>query len=338
MPDDGAHVLIELRGLTKLYTPVPGWMRLLARTGVRTPVLALDGVDLTVRAGEICAVVGPNGAGKTTLFRILVGLTTPSGGAATVLGFDVEHESEQVRQVLGWMPADDRSLLMRATSRENLHLHGRLQGMTRRHLNTRIDEVLELVGIADKRDSMVATLSSGMKARLQLARAILPSPRVLLLDEPTGAIDPVAAHSLLGLITDLVREQQLAVLISSHRLEEIEALHSYALLLDRGRVRYTGDLDKLRDEWERPRVRLEFPHVSTATRAAVDLVAAGIETAVEGADVVCRLPAKTGVGALLVELGPLTAELHRVREAPMPLRDLIARMYARQPTATGGGR
>ena len=260
--------VISLRGISKVYEPTPGWMRLLARTHIQHPVHALDGVDLTVGAGEICAVVGPNGAGKTTLFRIMVGLTTASAGTGSVFGLDVGRDSQQVRHVVGWMPTDDRSLLMRATCRENLLLHGRLQGMPRRRLSGAVDGILATVGLHAQRDAVVASLSAGMKARLRLARALLPGPRALILDEPTGAVDPVAAHALLGLIQDLVREQRLAVLISSHRLEEIEALQSHALLLDGGRVRYAGDLEELRAAWERPTVELVMSGPEASARAA----------------------------------------------------------------------
>jgi ABC-2 type transport system ATP-binding protein len=324
--------LVVLSGLTKVYEPTPRWMRALARTHIRHPVQALDGIDLVVRAGQICAIVGPNGAGKTTMFRIMVGLTTPSSGRGTVLGFDVERECEQVRQVLGWMPAEDRSLLMRATCKENLQLHGRLQGMSRRELAAALPEVLATVGLEQQRDTIVASLSAGMKARLRLARALLPGPRVLLLDEPTGAVDPVAAHGLLTLIMDLVRDEKLAVLISSHRLEEIEALQSYAVLLDRGRVKYSGDLDDLRNEWDRPQVELVFTDESAAVRAAADLVAAGIDTVVDGTAVRCRLRGRDGIGEVLADLGPLARKVHRVREIPMPLRDLIARVYTQAPS------
>ena len=328
-PARTGDAVVALTGVSKVYYPTPRWMRLLARTAIRESVLALDSVDLTVRDGEICAIVGPNGAGKTTLFRTLVGLTTPTRGGGTVHGFDIEREPEEIRQVVGWMPAEDRSLLMRATCKENLHLHGRLQGMTGAALRGRIGETLEIVGIADKRDSIVATLSSGMKARLKLARALLARPPVLILDEPTAAIDPVAAHALLRLITDLVTSDRLAVLISSHRLEEIEALRSNVVLLDHGRVRYAGDLDDLRREWTDTLVELRFVTASAALRAAADLVADGVETEVhESVALRCRLPDRDRLGPVLATLREHLPEVCRIRELPVPLRDLIAQVYA----------
>ena len=325
-PDD----VIRLSGLTKLYEPTPRWMRVFARSHMTEPVRALDGVDLVVRAGEICAIVGPNGAGKTTMFRILVGLTTATGGQASVLGFDAVRDSEQVRQVVGWMPSEDRSLLMRATARENLQLHGRLQGMPRRELAERIPYVMETVNLTAQTESVVAGLSAGMRARLRLARALLPGPRALILDEPTGAVDPIAAHGLLNLVMELVKQERLAVLISSHRLEEIEALQSKALLLDRGRVKYSGDLESLRHEWDRPEVEFVLDDPLTAHELAENLVGQGLHVAVDGVSVRCRPHVNEPVGAVLSRLGALTTAVRHVREIPMPLRDLIAEVYKRE--------
>ena len=325
----GSDDVIVMSGLTKLYEPTPRWMRIFARSHITEPVRVLDGVDLTVSAGEICAIVGPNGAGKTTMFRSLVGLTTPSAGSATVLGLDVVRDSEEVRQVIGWMPSEDRSLLMRATSKENLQMHGRLQGMQRKALAQRIPYVLETVNLTPQTETVVAGLSAGMRARLRLARALLPGPRALILDEPTGAVDPIAAHGLLTLIMDLVEREQLAVLISSHRLEEIEALQSKALLLDKGRVKYSGDLDDLRREWDRPEVELVLVDVHAAKLVADGLTEQGLDVSLHEASVRCRLGADEPVGALLARLGSLAASIKHVREIPMPLRDLIAEVYKR---------
>ena len=328
--------VIELSQLSKLYEPTPRWMRVFARSHLTESVRALDEVNLTVRAGEICAIVGPNGAGKTTMFRILVGLTTASSGTARVLGLDSDRDSEQIRQIVGWMPSEDRSLLMRATARENLQMHGRLQGMPRKLLAERLSYVLEQVNLTPQTESVVAGLSAGMKARLRLARALLPGPRALILDEPTGAVDPIAAHGLLELIMELVERERLAVLISSHRLEEIEALQSHAMLMDRGRVKYDGDLDDLRQEWDRPELELVTADADAARMIAEDLRARSLDVTVDDLSVRCRLGGKHRVGAVLAGLGPLADSIEHVREIPMPLRDLIAQVYTTGAGAGGG--
>jgi ABC-2 type transport system ATP-binding protein len=227
------------------------------------------------------------------------------------------------------MPAEDRSLLMRATSKENLHLHGRLQGMTARELAVRIPEILDVVGLSPQIDSTAVSMSAGMKARLRLARALLTRPRVLLLDEPTGAIDPIAAHSLLELITELAKQERLAILLSSHRLEEIEALQSYALLLDQGSVKYAGSLVHLRERWEEPALTLGFAATAAASRATARLLTRGFDARVEGLSVTCLLDGRAELGGLLDALGAEGRKaLRRVSEEPMPLRDLIARVYS----------
>ncbi|MEU4695279.1 ABC transporter ATP-binding protein [Actinoplanes sp. NPDC023714] len=325
--DQRGDAVIVLSQLSKVYEPTPRWMRVFARSHLTENVRALDGVDLSVGAGSICAIVGPNGAGKTTMFRIIMGLTTATSGTAKVLGLDAEGDSERIRQVVGWMPAEDRSLLMRATCRENLQMHGRLQGMPRKLLAERIDHVMEQVNLIPQMQSVVAGLSAGMKARLRLARALLPGPRALILDEPTGAVDPIAAHGLLELITSLVAQEQLAVLISSHRLEEIEALQSHALLMDRGRVKYDGDLDALRSEWDRPSLELVAADPASAGLIADDLRARGLDVTTEDLSVRVQLDGKHRVGAVLAGLGPLADSVEHVREIPMPLRDLIAQVY-----------
>ena len=257
----------SLRGITKVYRPTPPAMRALVRTTDLRGRCGTNGVDLDVGAGQTVAVVGPNGAGKTTIFRILTGLTTPTTGTVRVLGLDADRQSLDVRRVVGFMPAEDRSLFMRMTCLENLRFHARLQRIPRRELLSRCRAMLDEVGLAGRAKSSVFALSAGMRARLQLARALLHRPRLVILDEPTGAVDPVGAHELLELVQRMVREHNLAALISSHRLEEIEALGSNVVLLDKGRIRYQGNLDGLRARWQRPFVELVMPSTTLAVKA-----------------------------------------------------------------------
>jgi ABC-2 type transport system ATP-binding protein len=229
------------------------------------------------------------------------------------------------------MPAEDRSLIMRLSCAENLRFHGRLQGLKGDELNKRVHETLHKVGIGHAAESSVFALSAGMKARLQLARALLSDPRVLILDEPTGSVDPVASHELLNLIISIVEEQGIAALISSHRLEEIEALHSHAILLDKGRIRYDGDLDSLRGQLDRPTLELEFVSDHTAASAAAELDVSGLgEVVLQEANLLqLVLSPDTSVGTVLDRLAPRLAEIVHVRELQTPLRDLLAQMYAR---------
>ena len=173
-------------------------------------------------------------------------------------------------------------------------------------------------------------LSSGMRARLQLARAILHSPSVLILDEPTGAIDPVAAHELLGLIISIVEEERLACMISSHRLEEIEALHSHVVLLDKGRIRYDGDLDELRALVDREQLEIEFKTDESARQARklIDAAGLGESFAVEGSQLTTVLTSsETTTGDVLAVLETVVPDVLHLQEVQRPLRDILADMY-----------
>lgn len=319
----GAPV-VEVRELTKVYRPFPPWLRIMIRSQVRSPVVALDRVTFRVEAGEICGVIGPNGAGKSTLFRVLTGLTTPTSGSASVFGNDVVDRSPEVRRRIGFVPADDRSLMLRQTCATNLAFHGRLRGMSEESLRVRIDETLELVGLSRVRDRVGFALSAGMRARLQLARAILHEPELLILDEPTASVDPVSSHDMLRLLRTYAAERRVAVLVSSHRVEEIEALHDNVVLLDRGRLLHCGDLGGLRDLWERPMLQIEFEG-NEGARAAGGLLTGrpGVES-VERHGRLLTIQAHVRTGRILQMLDGKLPGVVAVREVRMPLRQLIA--------------
>jgi ABC-2 type transport system ATP-binding protein len=298
-------------------------MRLLLRSSIQEPVVALDDVSLEVAAGRICAIVGPNGAGKSTLFRILTGLTTPTSGFATVCGLDVTHRSFEVRKLVGFAPPDDQSLLSRNTCRENLFFHGQLRGIPKKDLRRRVEELLELVGLGPARNRVAVALSSGMRARLQLARALLHRPKVLILDEPTSSVDPIAAFELLGIIKDAAAEQGSAALISSHRLDEIEALNDDVVLLDQGKVVYRGDLDSLRGIWEEPHLEIQFDSPEACGQAALVLDRlSGVEVvAVDSIGLTLRT--SLGVGKLFALSNGELSGIRSIRESRMPLRELL---------------
>lgn len=320
-------MLVQVDNVSKVYEPSPPLMRLLLRTAIRSPIQALSNISLTLDQGEILAVVGPNGAGKSTLFRILTGLTTPTTGSATIGGLDVTGSSHQVRRIVGFAPAEERTLLLRHSCLENLRFHGQMQGMDKRLLQRRTEEVLEFTGLSAARNRVGFALSTGMRARLQLARAMLHSPRVLILDEPTGAIDPVAAAELLQVIKALANDG-IAILISSHRLEEIQALHDRVVLLNKGQVVYTGNLDTLRDRWQKPRLSLEFHTDDDATLVSKRLSTVRDMRVVkqDGAELI--LSTEQDTGGVLSHLGEDTSRLKAIRPITMALMDLLTEVLA----------
>jgi ABC-2 type transport system ATP-binding protein len=325
--------LVEVHNLTKVYEPTPRWMRLLLKSSISEPVRAVHDLSLEVWPGQMFAVVGPNGAGKSTLFRVLTGLTTPTSGRVVISGIDVVGDARKARRHIGFMPAEDRSLHLRHTVWQNLSFHGRLHGTPPRLLAARIDEVLEVVGLGHVPDRTGHALSSGMRARLQLARALLHKPDILILDEPTAAVDPVGAHELLQLVQRLAVEDHIAVLLSSHRLEEIDALEDNVLFINRGEVVHTGSISSLREVMERPILCLRFDSAVSANRAWAHLTGSeDLELSVEGTEL--RAAGDVRPGVVLQRLGEHLARVESVDRSRLPLQQLIADlMRAGKPDA-----
>ena len=331
-----APALVQVERVSKEYGPLPRWLRLFTKSALTEPLVALDEVDLSVTAGTICAVVGPNGAGKSTLFRILMGLTTPTTGSARILDHDVVDCSTELRRSLGFMASDDKSLLLRLSCAENLAFHGRLRGYRGMTLERRVGEVLEEVGLGGSARRAAYALSAGMRARLQIARSILHRPAVLILDEPTGTLDPVAAYDVLELVRRVTAENSLAVLLSSHRLEEIDALDETVLLLDRGRRIFHGPLSVLRSVTRSTELILEFGTVEGAAEAGRRLRdGAGIER-VDHHDRSIEVAASTTAGGVLELLGPSAGDILHVVERSGATRELLRRAYTGPASAANG--
>jgi ABC-2 type transport system ATP-binding protein len=319
-------VAVEVDNLSKTYLPASRALRFLLRTQIREPVVALDGVAFTVPVGGLCVVAGQNGAGKSTLFRSLVGLVVPTTGSAAVLGLDVVEQSRAVRAVIGYMASDDRTLWLRLSCIENVGFHARLRGVPPAERRTRVDKALRGVGLADVADRSGFALSGGMRARLQLACALVGRPSVLILDEPTSALDPVAAYELASLVRSLAEDEGIAVLISTHRVDEIEALGRRVLLLHRGRLIHDGPVDEL-GHAERPVIELHFMGVEAAAWARSRLAALP-DTSVSGEANTVEVVSAWPVGQVLVALEHHLEDLESVTERRQPLRDVLTQVLA----------
>jgi len=321
-----SNPIVTIDQVRKVYEPYSGWMKLMLRTAVTEPVVALDDVSFEVFPGELRVVLGPNGAGKSTLFRVLTGLTTPTSGSATVLGLDAANDSTRVRKLVGFMPAENRTLLLRHSCRENLAFHGRLQGIAERDLGDRIDETLELVGLYESRDRVGFALSTGMLARLMLARAILHTPSVLILDEPTGAVDPIGAYELLRLVQKIATESNLAVLISSHRLDEVEMLNDQVLLLNRGHMVYNGPLEGMTASSLRPKIEIVFGEPTAAAAASDSLrrVSGFDDVTVEGSTIL--LDSDLSLAQIVTELDGRVDQVTSIGHTKPKLRDVLEEM------------
>ncbi len=210
-------------------------------------VTALDGLSFSVEAGTIFGLLGPNGAGKSTTVKVLTTLSRPDAGSASVAGFDVLAEPEQVRRVIGTV-GQRIAVDVDATGRENLALAGRVNGLGGRPLRERTAELLERFGLADAADRVARTYSGGMQRKLDVAMGLIHRPRVLFLDEPTTGLDPEARADLWAEIERLTRADELTILLTTHYLEEADRLASRLAIVDHGRVVATGSPDELKAE------------------------------------------------------------------------------------------
>jgi ABC-2 type transport system ATP-binding protein len=205
---------------------------------------AVDSLDLTIHAGEVFGLLGPNGAGKTTTVLMLLGLSEPTSGVARVLGLDPTRQPLAVKRRVGYLP-DDVGFYPGMTGRENLRYTARLNGIARRESEERVAELLHEVRLEEAADNPVETYSRGMRQRLGIADALVKTPSVLVLDEPTIAIDPAGVEELLALIHRLVREHRLTVLLSSHILGQVQSLCDRVGFFWRGRLIASGPLHEL---------------------------------------------------------------------------------------------
>ena len=198
-------------------------------------VVAVDGIDLEVRHGEIFGVLGPNGAGKTTAVRMLTTLLRPTAGRATVAGFDIYREQRAIRRSIG-VALQETGLDPIATGRELLAVQGQLFGMGSGEAKRRAQELLELVGLVDAADRRVKTYSVGMKRRLDLASALVHQPSILFLDEPTEGLDPASRQTLWREVERLNGDMGVTVLLTTHYLEEADRLADRLAIVDQGRI------------------------------------------------------------------------------------------------------
>jgi ABC-2 type transport system ATP-binding protein len=209
-----------------------------------TPV---DGVDLSVRKGEVFGILGPNGAGKTTLIKILCTLILPTGGEARVDGFDVVKESGRVRESIGLVTTDERSFYWRLTGRQNLEFFASLHNFYSDDARDMVDELLGVVDLKFAADERFLNYSAGMKQRMAIARGLLNEPAVLFMDEPTRSLDPGAAQGLRNFIKDeIVRERGKTIFISTHNLEEAEHLCDRVAIFDDGKIKVVGSPNDLK--------------------------------------------------------------------------------------------
>lgn len=228
--------ILSIRQLSKRFPQSGGWRQIL-RGGSMPSIDALRGISLDVAPGEFYGLLGANGAGKTTLMKVIATLIVPDDGSVHVDGHEVRTSPAEVRRHMSLSLASERGLFWRLSARENLRIFAELHDVPSREVTARVTQALEDVGLVEAAERRVREFSSGMMQRLLIARALLPQPRLLLLDEPTRSLDPVSARAFRAFLKDeLSQRRQCAVLLATHSPEEAFDLCRRVAIMDRGRI------------------------------------------------------------------------------------------------------
>ncbi len=320
---------VETDRLTKRFPAPPAWSDLLRPR--RSGILAVDEVSLRVEAGEIFGLLGPNGAGKSTLVRLLCTLILPTSGRARICGYDLSEE-EAVKAHVGLAAGEERSFYWRLSGRENLRFYGALQGLPRAEVDRRIAELEEALELGEALEERFDRLSTGMRRRLDLARALLHRPSVLFLDEPTRSLDPEAASRLHELVRRIARSG-CTVFLVTHHLDEAEALCDRVAVMHRGRLRAIAPVAELRTVVS-PRRRYLLtlavpPHLSPPPWA--DWPWPVEERPARHPDhrqLAVELPDELPLEVLLEALRPAGIEVVDATLKPIPLEEVFRRLTA----------
>ena len=223
--------VIKVKNLTKVFN---------------NEIRAVDGINFEINQGEIFGFLGPNGAGKTTTINMLCTLIKPTKGEANICEYSIIKNPEQVRECIG-LVFQDPTLDDRLTAKENLELHARLYGVPKSQRKKRINEVLELVELSDRANSIVRTFSGGMKRRLEIARGLIHYPKVLFLDEPTLGLDPQTRKHVWDYILKLKKEFKITIMMTTHYMEEADELCDRVAIIDHGKIIASEEPKKLKD-------------------------------------------------------------------------------------------
>jgi ABC-2 type transport system ATP-binding protein len=314
---------VTVRGLAKAYDDVQ----------------AVRGIDLDVAHGETFGFLGPNGAGKSTTIGMLCTLVRPTAGQAFVAGHDIVRERDAVRRNIG-LVFQDPTLDNYLTAEQNLRLHAELYGVPRDVARPRMQQVMEMVGLWERRASKVRTFSGGMKRRLEIARGLLHSPRVLFLDEPTVGLDPQTRSSIWGYIDELKRAEAITIFLTTHYMDEAEHCDRIAII-DHGVIVVEDTPERLKASVGKDRVRIDTSDDEAAIAALRDRfgleagmsegsVTFGVES---GEEFVPRLFAELGVPIRSVSVARPTLDDVFMAYTGTTIRDAEASSTDRARTA-----
>jgi ABC-2 type transport system ATP-binding protein len=281
---NGSGPVIQVQDLSKKYDELE----------------AVGRVSFEVSPGEIFGFLGPNGAGKSTTINILCTLLHPTSGSARVAGFDVATDPLEVRRRIG-LVFQDTTLDEYLTAEENLRFHSELYGVPRAYIPARVEQIMGMVGLWDRRDSLVRTFSGGMKRRLEIARGLLHSPRVLFLDEPTVGLDPQTREHIWTYIGELRRKEDITIFMTTHYMDEAEYCDRIAII-DNGEIVVSGTPDELKALVGKDRVSIQTEDDNAAITSLLNRFK--IEASVSEGAVAFHVPSgETFVPRLFKDLG-----------------------------------
>ncbi|MFA4957655.1 MAG: ATP-binding cassette domain-containing protein [Candidatus Methanoperedens sp.] len=278
---------------------------------------AVNNLNIKVEKGKIFGLLGPNGAGKSTILSMLCTIVNPTSGSATVNGYDIIKDSAKVRQSIG-IVFQSISVDDRLTARENLRFHAMLYDVPSKIMGGRIKEVLQLVGLTDRADSLVRTFSGGMVRRLEMARGLLHNPEILFLDEPTIGLDPQTREHIWDYIRTLAEKEKLTIIMTTHYMDEADLLCNDIAIIDQGVI-------KIRDTPEHLKGFLAGDNIIVRTKFPDQLA-----TGLFGQDYILQMQASQGTLSLNVKQGSMNAV--RIINSAQDLHIVVDSIDIEEPT------
>ncbi|MFI5261392.1 MAG: ATP-binding cassette domain-containing protein [Candidatus Limnocylindrales bacterium] len=324
------ELAIETRAVTRVYKARPA------------PITALAGIDLDVTPGEFFGLLGPNGAGKTTLIKVLTTLLLPTSGTARVFGFDVALQTKQIRRIMNMVAGGEQSGYGVLTVREQLWMFSQFYGLPTREGWARVDELIDAVGLGDRRGQRISSLSTGERQKMNLARGLLNDPWILFLDEPTLGLDVAAARIVRRLVSDWrAAVPGRTVLLTTHYMAEADELCERIAIVDHGRILAIGSPAELKRMVQRESIfRLELDHLDGGPAALAGLPGVVHASPAGERDAGARVDRQTVVldlaltddaalGAVVGALGGLGAHIVALAKSEPSLEDVFVELVGR---------
>jgi len=283
---------------------------------------AVDGITLSIPSGIVFGFLGPNGSGKTTTIRLLLGLLQPTAGSAQVLGFDSIHQADEIRQGCGAL-LEHHGLYERLSAEDNLEFFGRIWRLSPQERKTRIQELLESIGLWERRKEIVGNWSTGMRQKLAVARTLLHHPRLVFLDEPSAGLDPVASAALRDDLEQLVRKQGLTVFLTTHNLAEAERLCDQVAVIRKGKLLAVGAPDELKRRQQHNRVIISGRGFTPQVLRTVEAMEQISEVRLESNSLIVTLKEDISNASLVQVLVNAGVEIEEVRREKANLEEVF---------------